>query len=223
MRFTIRHLEWVPHKLSDAHKKLRVDISRQLLDVIAHAKHQSWKFFLTGDESWFYFQTDYTRVWLLPESEPPKRVRQTINTQEAMVTIFWSPLGFPILEALGKRKTFASDYFYETIAPQFVEYAPMESRQARGRRLTIHMDNASPHRSKQTTDFLSSLRLISAPHPPHSPDLAPSDFYLFGKVKNLLMGKEFESADETLQAIARIVHSIPRSELDSVFKEWERR
>jgi hypothetical protein len=49
-----------------------------------------------------------------------------------MVTVFWSPIGFPILEALGKRKTFTSDYFCETIAPQFVEYAPMESRQARG-------------------------------------------------------------------------------------------
>jgi histone-lysine N-methyltransferase SETMAR len=139
------------------------------------------------------------------------------------VTIFWSPLGFPILEALGTRKTFTSYYFCETIAPQFVEYAPMEGRQARGRRLTIYMDNATPHRSKQTTDFLSSLPLISAPHPPYSPDLAPSDFYLFGKVKHLLMGQKSESADEILQGIARILHSIPRGELDSVFKEWERR
>jgi histone-lysine N-methyltransferase SETMAR len=69
------------------------------------------------------------------------------------------------------------------------------------------MDNASPHGSKQTTDFLSSLRLISAPHPPYSPDLAPSDFYLFGKVKHLLMGNKFESTEAILQAIARIVHS----------------
>jgi hypothetical protein len=89
-------------------------------------------------------------------SKPPKRVRQTINTHKAMVTIFWSPLGVPILEALGKRKTFTSDYFCETLAPKYVEYAPMESRQARGVRLTIHIDNSSPHSSKQTTDFLSS-------------------------------------------------------------------
>jgi histone-lysine N-methyltransferase SETMAR len=140
-----------------------------------------------------------------------------------MVTIFWSPLGFPILGALGKRKTFTSYYFCETIAPKFVECAPMGSRQARGERLTIHMDNPSPHRSKQTTEFLSSLPVISAPHPPYSPDLAPSDFYLFGKVKHLFMGQKFESADENLQRIARIVHSIPRGELDTVFKEWERR
>jgi hypothetical protein len=100
----------------------------RVVDVIAQARHQSWKFYLTGDESWFYFQTNYTRSWLLPESEPPKRVRQTINTQKAVVTVFWSPIGFPILEALGKRKTLTSNYFCETIAPQFVEYAPMESR-----------------------------------------------------------------------------------------------
>jgi hypothetical protein len=57
-------------------------------------------------------------------------VRQTVNTQKAMVTTFWSPLGFPILEAVGKRKTFTSDYFCETITRQFVEYASMESRRA---------------------------------------------------------------------------------------------
>jgi hypothetical protein len=43
---------------------------------------------------------------------------------------------------------------------------------------------------------LTSLRLVSSPHPPYSPDLAPSDFYLFGKVKNLLTGKKFASADD---------------------------
>jgi hypothetical protein len=134
-------------------------ISWQFLDVIAHARHQSWKFFLTGYESWFYVQTGCTRVWLLPESKPPKGVRQTINTQRAMVRIFRSPLGFPILDALGKRKTFTSDYFHETIALKFVEYARMESRQARGTANNPHGQGVtSPlesFESKQMTDFLS--------------------------------------------------------------------
>jgi hypothetical protein len=33
-----------------------------------------------------------------------------------------------------------------------------------------------------------------APHPPYSPDLATSDFYLFGHVKQRLRG--YESADQ---------------------------
>jgi hypothetical protein len=85
--------------------------------MIGQARHQGWKFLLMGDESWFYFQTGYTRIWLLSDCDPPRRARQIINTQQVMVTVFWSPLGFPVLEALTKRKTFTSDYFYETISP----------------------------------------------------------------------------------------------------------
>jgi hypothetical protein len=120
-----------------------------------------------------------------------------------MVIVFWSSLGFPVFEALAKRKIFTSDYLCKTFCPQFVEYAPMETRQPRGRRLTVHMDNASPHRSKQTPDCLTSLTLVSAPHPQYSSDLAPSDFYLFGKVKNSLIGKKFASADDFFTKSAR--------------------
>jgi hypothetical protein len=64
---------------------------------------------------------------------------------------------------------------------------------------------------------------VSAPHPPYSPDLAPSDFYLFGKVKNLLTGKKFASADEILDEICQILAAIGREELNAVFDNWERR
>jgi hypothetical protein len=33
-------------------------------------------------------------------------------------------------------------------------------------------------------------------HPPHSPDLAPSDFHQFGKFKEHLSGKRFASDQE---------------------------
>jgi hypothetical protein len=33
-------------------------------------------------------------------------------------------------------------------------------------------------------------------HPPHSPDLTPSDFHLFGKLKEHLSGKRFASDQE---------------------------
>jgi histone-lysine N-methyltransferase SETMAR len=33
-------------------------------------------------------------------------------------------------------------------------------------------------------------------HHPHSPDLAPSDFHLFGKLKEHLSGKRFASDQE---------------------------
>jgi histone-lysine N-methyltransferase SETMAR len=221
--FHTRYLKWVPHALSGDHKKLRVEMSRQLLGIISQARHQGWRFFFTGDESWFYFANNYNRVWLLPDAEVPKRVRNTINAEKAMLTVFWSPLGFPVVEVLAKKKTFTSEYFCETICTKLVACAPEETRRNGGRKLTIHMDNASPHRSKQTTEFMQKSRLNSAPHPPYSPDLAPSDFYLFGKVKDMLKGQEFKSSEEILEAIITILRGITRDELDRVFANWERR
>jgi len=38
-------------------------------------------------------------------------------------------------------------------------------------------------------------------HPPYSPDLAPSDFYLFPKLKLFLTGQRFSSNQEVIAAV----------------------
>jgi histone-lysine N-methyltransferase SETMAR len=38
-------------------------------------------------------------------------------------------------------------------------------------------------------------------HPPYSPDLAPSDFHLFPKLKIFLAGQRFPSNKETIAAV----------------------
>ena len=52
----------------------------------------------------------------------------------------------------------------------------------------FHWDNAPVHTATVTVDFLAKrdIRLIA--HPPYSPDLAPADFFLFPKAKELLGG-----------------------------------
>jgi hypothetical protein len=56
--------------------------------------------------------------------------------------------------------------------------------------------------------------------PPFSPDLAPSDFYLFGKLKTTLMGSVFGNEQKLLDVIMRVFDRITRDELESVFEEW---
>jgi hypothetical protein len=50
----------------------------------------------------------------------------------------------------------------------------------------------------------------SAPHPPYSPNLAPSDFYLFGYVKRCLVGLSFEDADQLLSAVEGVLEGIEK-------------
>ena len=38
-------------------------------------------------------------------------------------------------------------------------------------------------------------------HPPYSPDLAPSDFHLFPKLKTAISGTHFQSDDDVIHAV----------------------
>jgi histone-lysine N-methyltransferase SETMAR len=62
-----------------------------------------------------------------------------------------------------------------------------------------------------------------APHPAYSPDLAPSDFYLFGYVKQLLAGQEFPDGEALVGAINAILEGIEKVTLQRVFFEWMER
>ena len=60
-----------------------------------------------------------------------------------------------------------------------------------------------------------------AVQPPYSPDIAPSDFYLFGYLKEVLKGQRFESPEELFSAIREILDAISPEILTSVFLKWE--
>lgn len=85
------------------------------------------------------------------------------------------------------------------------------------------MDNATPHKSNAAKTFANQNGLRFCDHPAFSPDLAASDFYLFGKVKNQLKGSEFDSEDELFEAKVQILNGISREELESVMIVWENR
>jgi histone-lysine N-methyltransferase SETMAR len=46
------------------------------------------------------------------------------------------------------------------------------------------------------------------PHPPYSPDISPSDFDLFPKLKKSLRGKRFRSIKEVSNEVTRVIRCI---------------
>jgi transposase len=47
----------------------------------------------------------------------------------------------------------------------------------------LHHDNARPHTGCTVQEFLPRNKMAVVSHPPYLPDLAPSDFFLFPKMK----------------------------------------
>jgi hypothetical protein len=77
-----------------------------------------------------------------------------------------------------------------------------------------------PHTATVSHQFMAGNAMVIAAHPPYSPDLAPSDFYLLGHVKGLLRGESFEARERLLSAVEGIVGSFEKSTLTKVFLEW---
>jgi histone-lysine N-methyltransferase SETMAR len=57
-------------------------------------------------------------------------------------------------------------------------------------------DNARAHTAHLTICTIRQLNWEVLEHPAYSPELAPSDFHLFGPLKNALRGRRFAADDE---------------------------
>jgi histone-lysine N-methyltransferase SETMAR len=52
-----------------------------------------------------------------------------------------------------------------------------------------------------TVKTIQKLNFELLPHPPYSPNLAPSDYHLFDSLKKALRGRRFRSDEEVRQAV----------------------
>jgi histone-lysine N-methyltransferase SETMAR len=136
-----------------------------------------------------------------------------------MIIIAWNPLGFPLIAALPKGRTFNAEYYRDNILVALTQLQPEDD----GRKLIVDADNARAQTAQKYRTFYEENGLRLAPHPPYSPDLAPSDFFLFGYVKEHLKGIAFPSCEELLGAIGEVGTGIESETLTAVFEHWMER
>uniref|UniRef100_A0A914CKY9 Mos1 transposase HTH domain-containing protein n=1 Tax=Acrobeloides nanus TaxID=290746 RepID=A0A914CKY9_9BILA len=90
-------------------------------------------------------------------------------------------------------------------------------RALRNRRIPVVFldDNAKPHRSSQNLQKLEDMGWEYLEHPPYTPGLSPSDFYLFRSLEHWLRGKKFRTIEEMRESLTEF--------FDSKDREWYRR
>ena len=60
------------------------------------------------------------------------------------------------------------------------------------------------------------------PQPPYSPNLAPSNFFLFPRRKKFLKGKHFADVEEVKQKMAEALKGIKTKEFKNCFEQWKK-
>jgi hypothetical protein len=111
LRFTVRHLPWVPHFLTAEQKQIRVQMTIELLQVLSGQKTCQWHDIVTLDESWIYLFSEHDLMWTGPGEIVVDREWHTVQLPKLMLTVVWNLIEFHVLKALPKGRKFNAQYY----------------------------------------------------------------------------------------------------------------
>ncbi|EFP11540.1 hypothetical protein CRE_24876 [Caenorhabditis remanei] len=196
---------YVPHVLKQRDMARRIEMSMFLLTF--HRTHAWLDNIITGDEKWIHYSNDVRKSqWVDKDEHALDVAKPELHVKKVMLCIWWSVHGVEYWELLDEGKTITADVYISQL-----DKLKRAVAKKRGDKVKVYFqhDNARPHVAKVTHAKLLSFGWTILPHPPYSPDLAPSDYWLFSRLQRHLNGKEFNKKADI------------KKELDSFFNNLE--
>jgi histone-lysine N-methyltransferase SETMAR len=179
---------WVPHLLQQKDLDRRSEVCAMLL---SKNRRFDWlDHVVTGDEKWcLYVNHTRKRQWVDKGEEPQIEPKPDLHPKKVMLSVWWDVQGVIHHELLSTNATITAASYCDQL-----ERLKQKLEILRPRHEKVYMlhDNARPHTAKLTRLKLLELGWEILPHPPYSPDLAPSDFHLFRSLQNHLQEKKFD-------------------------------
>ena len=195
--------KWVPHTLTDRMQERRKTTCEVLLE------RQQRKGFLhrivTGDEKWIYFENPKRqKCWVTPGTPAKSYPKPNRFGKKAMLCVFWDQKGLVYYELLKPGETVTANVYTRQMG-DLAENLDKKRPEWRARHegvILLH-DNAPAHAAKSTKIDLQSRNWEVLPHPPYSPDLAPSDFHLFTSMQHDLSSREFKKYEDAQEWVEK--------------------
>jgi len=140
---------------------------------------------MTMDETWIQHFTpeskNQSKQWTETGCSVPKKTMLVPSAGKVMASVFWDAEGILFIDYLEKDKKITGEY-YSNILTRLGEKI-REKSSGLQKRSIFYQDNATAHKSVLAMRKLRDLHYELLEHPPCFPDLAPSDFFLFPKLK----------------------------------------
>lgn len=197
---------WVPKRLTDQHKLNRVEAGQEFLRRYKLHGDEFLRSIVTGDETWVAHYTPETKrqsqQWRHTSSPSSKKFKTTISAKKIMASVFWDCQGIILIEYLPQGETINSARYCETLK-KLRRAIQNKRRGMLTKGVCLLHDNARPHTANATKELLASFKWDVLNHPAHSPDLAPSDYYLFTSLKLHMGGKRFSTDEEVKEEVGK--------------------
>ena len=179
--------DWVPHDLNQVQLKKRIDYCQYLL---SYHRNFSWlDNLITGDEKWVvYTNATRRRQWLKPGQAAKTTPKAGLHPKKRMLSVWWGVQGVLYWELVPENTTITGTMYRAQLNKLAAE---IKSKGLQRGKIYFQHDNAKPHVAKVVNAKLQELGWELLPHPPYSPDLAPSDYHLFRSLSNDLRDRKF--------------------------------
>jgi len=149
---------------------------------------------------------------------PPVKAKVVPSIGKVMITVFWDCDGIILIDYLPAGNTIHAEYFSNLLNGPLRKALAKERPGKLHARPLLQMDNARPHTARQTMAAVADLKWELLPHPAYSPDLAPSDYHLFGKLKEPLRGTHYESLKALQSDLKKWIRDTPKEFFEAGLK-----
>lgn len=198
---------WVPHDLQEKHMERRKTICELLLQRETR-KHFLYRI-VTGDEKWIHYDNPKRKsAWVMPGQAGPSTPKRNIHSAKVMLCIWWDVRGVVYYELLKPSETITGDRYRTQLLR--LRRALDEKRPEWFRRhskIILQHDNARPHVAQQVKNYIQGVGWEVLPHPPYSPDIAPSDYHLFRSMASSLSEQRFRCYEDIKKWVDKWIRS----------------
>ncbi len=227
--------KFVPKELTAEQKRSCQTMAQENLNLMAEDPDVLDKI-VTGDKSWisiFEMPTKQSSSQWHPKGthllRPQKPLPQR-SEKKSMLTVFFDRRGVILAKFAPPGETIDTDSYCQTLRtlkerlrkkrPQlWTRPNPQSSRP-----FLLHNDNAPSHTSVPTLALIGESGIDMLAHPPYSPDMAPSDYFLFPRLKAMFRGFRHETVEDMQEAVKQVLREIPEedfaSAIDSLPVRW---
>lgn len=211
----------VPHVLSPEQKNHRVDIC---MSLFSKQRRFEWlDYLITGDEKWvLYVNMARKREWIGPGDQPSPTSKAELHPKKVMLCLWWDVRGIIYWELLPTNTTITATVYsaqLERLKEKIKAVRPKQDK------FYFLHDNARPHIALSVRQKLIKFNWELLPHPPYSPDLAPSDYHLFRSLSNNLREKIFDDQTDLVSYLDNFFLSQPkefyRNGIHSLSARWQ--
>lgn len=210
---------FVPRFLTPEMKERRLRACLENWDTVKNKGELFLKSIITVDETPLSLYIPESRkeskTWHQKGDAVPLKMRSGTSHRKAlMLTVFWSYHGIHKLDFLPSGPSIDAEYYFKLIVDCSNQ---LRLDFPRKKNWFFLQDNAPIHTAHKSMETIASVNWTALNHPPYSPDLSPSDFALFTKLKEHLHGTHFDDANELEADVRQYFESLEKDFFENSF------